>query len=55
LEAALWEFERIEASVSPLALQRYARRFSAEGFYRKMAQALGLSDIEEANVKSAVN
>lgn len=55
LEAALWEFERIEASVSPPALQRYARRFSAKGFYHKMAQALGLSDVEEANVKSAVN
>jgi glycosyltransferase involved in cell wall biosynthesis len=55
LEAALWEFERIEASVSPRALQRYARRFSTEEFQRKMAHALGLSDIPEATVKSAVN
>ena len=55
LEAALCEFERIEASVSPRALQRYARRFSTEEFQRKMAHALGLSDIPEATVKSAVN
>jgi glycosyltransferase involved in cell wall biosynthesis len=55
LEAALCEFDRIEASVSPLALRRYARRFSAQEFYWKMARALGLFDVPEATVKSAVN
>jgi glycosyltransferase involved in cell wall biosynthesis len=55
LEAALREFERIEASVLPKALQRYARRFSTEEFQRKIAHVLGLFDIPEATVKSAVN
>jgi glycosyltransferase involved in cell wall biosynthesis len=55
LEAALSEFERIESAVSPRALQHYALRFSTSRFQRKMALALGLSDVPEATVKSAVN
>jgi glycosyltransferase involved in cell wall biosynthesis len=55
LEAALLEFECIEKSFSPSALQRYARRFSPKEFHRKMIRALGLSDVPEATVKSAVN
>lgn len=55
LETALLEFERIERSVSPMALQRYAQRFSTKEFQRKMVRALGLSDVPEATVKSAVN
>jgi glycosyltransferase involved in cell wall biosynthesis len=55
LEAALLEFDQIEASVSPTALQRYAQRFSTSRFHRKMALALGLSGVPQATVKSAVN
>jgi glycosyltransferase involved in cell wall biosynthesis len=55
LEAALSEFERIESAVSPRALQHYAGRFSTSQFLRKMALALGLSDVPEATVKSLIN
>jgi glycosyltransferase involved in cell wall biosynthesis len=55
LATALSEFERIEASVSPRAVQQYARRFSAAEFYHKMSLVLGLLGVREATVKSAVN